>query len=212
MELVHGLYDDPSAIRVQFGNECRRLGVEVEQFRWDGSPLPPEFVASDPEVAVVLVPSLGSLDKTCLFARDMARAQFPAFVMNEELAFDADRFALIDGRPFKPHTLRWVRMKLDAYGQQVNAVRSPTGSPAHDMFFLAAQHPERIRAIGRRTSRIERKGLLAPGLKCTAIAAEPFRHVPTVDFDPRPWSDLLVFGAHPEYESSEGLVVPAYVN
>lgn len=177
--LIHGVFNPARTVLAAFKARCASRAIDFGKFSWVGSEQAPEFDPNDPETVVVLDATLGSLQETFEFAWAWTvdgqedKWRWPG------LDSASEKLALLDGIEFKPWTLKWVRIKLDAnLGKKPSAVRDAKTSPGCALLFMSAQHPERIKA----TDYERRLGFYLPGLKCTVPDHDPWADVPCVHF------------------------------
>jgi hypothetical protein len=117
---------------------------------------------------------------------------------------DPDKLALLDGLEFKPHTLRWVKIKLNTnIGKRPIDVRNPKSSPGCALLWMSAEHPARIKA----TDYEKRFGFWLPGPKCTVPGVGPFANVPSVYFD-RDVRRVKLY-SYPAHHAYVNLAVPS---
>lgn len=182
-KLIHGVFNRAEDVFKATMERLVEKGFTVDQFTWIGPEVPPDFT-QDTEVVVALDVTLDTLQATFEFAWQWAvEGQENGSWRWEGLNTDPDKFRLIEGsEAFKPMTLRWRRIKLNAnVGKKPMDVRSLDTSPGAILVLVAAQHPARVKATDYNT----RFGWFAPGLECTAPGREPWRYVPCVNFDRR---------------------------
>jgi len=187
--LVHGVFNKTENVLAAFKARCAAKGIDFTKFSWVTPEHAPDFT-DDEEVAVVLDATLGTLKDTFEFAwRWTVDGQEDEW-RYEGMVSDANKLRLLsDKRPdeaegdssdFEPWTLAWRRIKLKAnVGKKPCDIRDDKTSPGCAMLFVAAQHPERIKA----TDYVKRFGFWLPGLKCTAPDGDRWRSVPDVYFD-----------------------------
>lgn len=179
-KLIHGVFNRAEDVLKATLERLVTKGFTVNQFTWIGSETPPDFT-QDNEVVVALDVTLANLEDTDKFAYEWAaEGQENGGWRWEGLESTPDKLRLLQGSPdFKPFTLRWRRIKLNAnIGKKPIDVRSPETSPGLVLVFVAAQHPARVKATDYKT----RFGWFIPGLECTVPGYEPWRGVPCVDF------------------------------
>lgn len=185
--LVHGVFNPTADVLVAFKARCAAKGVDFTKFTWTsmssaesiGSEQAPEFT-DDEEVAVVLDATLDTLQSTFEFAWAWTVDGQDDKWRWEGMLSDEDKLALLDGLEFKPWTLTWRRIKLNAnVGKKPCDIRDPKTSPGCTLLFMSAEHPARIKA----TDYQKRFGFWLPGLKCTAPGERRWRSVPCVRFD-----------------------------
>lgn len=177
--LVHGVFNPQDSVLAAFKARCAEKGIDFGKFAWVGSELAPEFDPDDPETVVVVDATLGTLQETFEFAWEWAADGQEGKWRWDGLDSAPEKLALLGGIEFKPWTLRWVRIKLDAnVGKKPSAVRDAKTSPGCALLFMSAEHPERIKA----TDYVKRFGFYLPGLKCTLPDSAPWARVPYVYF------------------------------
>ncbi len=186
--LVHDVFNTAEAVLAAFKARCAVKGIDFGKFSWVSPETAPDFDPTDPETVVVLDATLDTLQNTFEFAwawtidgqedswrwDGMHSDQKKLRLLSDDRKEDAEG----DGPEFKPYTLRWVRIKLDTdVGKKPGDVRNPK-SPGCALLFMAAEHPERIKA----TDYEKRYGFWLPSLKCTAPNGGAWRNVPYVLF------------------------------
>ncbi|OGL66998.1 hypothetical protein A2856_00725 [Candidatus Uhrbacteria bacterium RIFCSPHIGHO2_01_FULL_63_20] len=196
-DLVHGVFNAALVQLEAFKARCKDKGIDFDRFHFVGSETPPEFT-DDPEVVVVLDATLATLQETFEFAWEWTKDGQHDSYRWDGLNTDPAKLRLLEGaEAFEPFTLRWRRVKLDAnVGKKPVNVRDPKRSPGVALLFVAAQHPERIKA----TDYKKRFGFWIPGLQCTVPDSDPWSRAPDVGFslgDRRVWlSAALADGEH----------------
>jgi len=194
-KLIHGVFNRSEDVLKATMERLIEKGFTVDQFTWIGPETPPYFT-QDNEVVVVLGLTLDTLQSTIEFAYEWAtEGQQNGGWRWEGLSTDPDKLRLLQGsESFQPFTLRWRRIKLNAnIGKKPVDVRSPETSPGIALVFVAAQHPERVKAINYRT----RFGWYIPGLECTVSNDEPWERVLCVQFhrdEQQVWLSARWFG------------------
>jgi hypothetical protein len=181
-KLVHGVFNPAADVLEASMLRLAEKGFTVDQFTWIGPKEAPDFDPRDPETVVVLDVTLGTLQETFEFAYEWAaEGQENGGWRWDDLNTDPDKFRLLQGsEAFKPMTLRWRRIKLNAnVGKKPIDMRSPDTSPGAVLVLVAAQHPARVKATDYKT----RVGWCVPGLECTAPDDGPWQGVPCVSFD-----------------------------
>lgn len=187
--LIHGVFNPAQIVHAAFMARCLEKGIDCGRFVWVGSEAPPKFDPDDPETVVVLDATLGTLQETFEFAWKWAAERQEDQWRWDGLRSDQKHLRLLsdnrsddaegDSPEFKPWTLKWVRIKLDAnVGKRPIDVRNVKTSPGCALLWMAAEHPERIKA----TDYERRFGFWLPGLKCMAPDRVPWSHVPCVYF------------------------------
>lgn len=181
--LIHGVFNPVELVRRNLAERLRQNHLHSAEFSWIGSCMPPTITyTSDPEVVVVLDVALGDLESTAEFAWEWAvDGQTGGGWRLPGLSFVPDRCRLLPGsEPFRPWTLRWRRIKLDAnFGRDPKLVRDAALSPGTAGLWVAAQHPGRVSASDSRA----RHGWFLPGLECTVYSSVQWAYVPCVYFD-----------------------------
>lgn len=178
--LIHEVYNPTADILEAVKARCAEKGIEFEKLRWIGTEQAPDFDPRDPETVVVLNVTLDTLQATFEFAWEWAKDGQENSWRWEGMLSDPGKLRLLEGsKEFQPFTLRWRRIKLNAnVGKKPIDVRSPQTSPGVALIFVAAQHPQRVKA----TDYEKRFGWFVPGLACTAPDYEPWQSVPCVGF------------------------------
>lgn len=202
-KLVHGVFNSTANVFEATMLRLAEKGFLVSQFTWTGPREAPEFDSRDAETVVVLDVTLGSLGETFEFAWDWAVAVQGKSWRWEVFRTADDRLRLLQGaEAFQPLTFRWRRIKLDAHADERPLdVRDPHSSPGVALIHLAAQHPQRVRAIDRE----KRCGWFVPGLECAVLSRRSWRFVPCLDFDPASQQVAL----YPRANSTRGgLTIP----
>lgn len=190
--LVHGVFNTTVDVLAAFKARCVEKDIDFDKFSWIGSKLAPDFDPDDPETAVVLDVTLGTLADTVDFAwawtadlqKTSRRTDNMMSVDHNKLRLRSDkRYADAhgDGPEFTPYKLRWVRIKLDTnVGEVLYRALDEKESPGCALLFMAAQHPERIRAIDHKN----RFGFWLPGLKRRAPGElQVWSYIPIVSYD-----------------------------
>ncbi|MFZ2682078.1 MAG: hypothetical protein WAZ14_03235 [Patescibacteria group bacterium] len=179
-KLIHGVFNRADDVLEATLKRLVEKGFMVDQFTWIGSETPFDFT-EDIEVVVALDVMLGDLKSTIEFAYEWAaEGQENGGWRWKDLSTDPDKLRLLQGSvAFKPMTLRWRRIKLNAnVDKKPIDVRSPEASPGTVLVFVAAQHPTRVKA----TDYVKRFGWFVPGLECTGPDYGPWRRVLCVNF------------------------------
>lgn len=204
--LIHGVFTPQSDVLAAFKSRCAVKGIDFSKFEWIGPAPSPLSFTDDPEVAVVLDATLGTLQQTFEFAWEWTVDGQDAKWRWEGMDSDPEKLVLLDGLEFRPWTLRWVRIKLDAnVGRKPTDVRNAETSPGCALLFMGAEHPERIKA----TDYKKRFGFWLAGLKCTAPGGELFRNVPYASF--HRGTRQVGLDSHWGDISGPGLAVPVLV-
>ena len=214
LRLIHGVFNTTVDVLMAFEAQCAAKGIDFGKFSWVGPESAPDFDPNDPETVVVLDATLDTLQNTFEFAwawtvdgqddkwrwDGMLSDQKKLRLLSDDRKDDAEG----DGSEFKPYTLRWVRIKLDTnVGKKPVDIRNPK-SPGCALLFMAAEHPERIKA----TDYEKRFGFWLPGLKCTAPGEDAWQNVPCVSFDR---DDRQVrLDSYPHDSSGDYLSVPSF--
>ena len=200
--LIHGVFNPTADVLAAFKARCAAKGVDFTKFSWVGSEQAPDFT-DDEEVAVVLDATLDTLQNTFEFAWEWTKDGQADSWRWEGMLSDEDRLTLLDGLEFKPWTLTWRRIKLDAnVGKKPCDVRDSKTSSGCALLFMSAEHPERIKA----TDYERRFGFWLPGLKCTAPGERQWQSVPYVGFDRG--SHQVRLHSHWDVSSNDDLAVP----
>lgn len=179
-DLIHGVFNTTDNVLAAFKARCAAKGIDFAKFSWIGSEVAPEFDPNDPETVVVLDATLGTLQETFEFVWAWTADGQEKQWRWEFLASVPTKLALLDGLEFAPHTLRWVRIKLDTnVGSKPIDVRNAQTSPGCALLFMSAEHPKRIKATDYET----RFSFWLSGLKCTAPVGGAWRSVPYIIFN-----------------------------
>ncbi len=177
--IIHGVYNRQDDVFAAFRARCAAKGIDFGKFSWVGSMQAPDFDQNDPETVVVLDATLDTLQNTFEFAWEWTVDGQEDKRRWKGMVSDAGKLALLDGLEFKPHKLRWARIKLDTnVDKKPIDVRDPKSSPGCALLFMSAEHPARIRASDYE----KRFGFWLPGLKCRAPGGGRWRNVPYVSF------------------------------
>jgi hypothetical protein len=187
--LIHGVFNPATDILESFKAQCTAKGIDFTKFSWVTPETALDFT-DDEEVVVVLDATLDTLQNTFEFAWGWTvegqedKWRYEGMVSDSKklrlLSDDREDDAEGDGADFKPWTLAWRRIKLNAnIGKKPCDIRDAKTSPGCALLFVAAEHPERIKA----TDYQKRFGFWLPGLKCTAPGERQWRLVPYVHFD-----------------------------
>lgn len=120
---------------------------DFSSFEWIGSQNPLAYT-DDPEVAVVLVPTLNTLEETAEFLWEWIKDGQENSWRSDHALFDPDHLRMLQARgTFRPNTLEYVRIKLNAHqGKKPVDVRG-ADSAGFEVFACCAQHPERVKAM-----------------------------------------------------------------
>lgn len=190
--LVHGVFNTTIDVLVAFKVRCAEKGIDFGKFSWVGSEQAPKFDPKDPETVVVLDATLDTLAETVDFAwewtadmqKSARRTDNMMRLNHNKLRLRSDeRYADAqgDGSEFVPYILKWVRIKLDTnVGEVLYRALDEKESPGCALLFMAAQHPERIRAIDHKN----RFAFWLPGLKRRAPGEfQVWSYIPIVSYD-----------------------------
>lgn len=180
-KLIHGVYNPTVDILEATKARCAEKGIEFGKLSWIGSEQAPDFDPRDPETVVVLDLTLGTLQATSEFAWEWAKDGQESSSRWEGILFDPGKLRLLEGsEAFQPFTLRWRRIKLNTnVNKKPMDVRSPQTSPGVALLFVAAQHPQRVKA----TDYEKRFCWYIPGLECSVPDDDPWRCVLYIYFD-----------------------------
>ncbi len=178
-KFVHDVFNPAVYVLAAFKTRCAVKGIDFDRFSWIGSEVAPDYDPNDPDTVVVLDATLDTLKDTFEFAWAWTVDGQEDEFRYEGVVSDSDRLALLDGLEFKPWTLRWVRIKLNAnIGSRPIHVRDPRSSPGCALLFMSAEHPERIKDIDYEFG----FGFFLPGLMCKDEGDKEWRCVPYVYF------------------------------
>ncbi len=155
MSLIHGMYNHPQVVLPGYMEHCKQVDIDFSRFKWDSPKKPPDFDLKDPETAVILRPSLSSLGETFEDGWQCVVDVHKNVNRQSDICSDPNKLMFIDGTDirFKPWTICWMLVKLDTYLNEspryvrtVNTRR--TVLLGIEPLYVAAQHAERINAIG----------------------------------------------------------------
>ncbi len=203
-----GVFSSTSDILRSFKDKCALHQIDRSKFSWVTSKRPLGFTRDD-EVVVVLDITLDTLQHTIDFAWKWITDGQEDWVRYEDsthIGGKTSHYELIQGLEFKPWTLSWRRIKLDAnVGRRPGEVRNPETSPACALMFVAAQHPVRVKAMNSKG----RPNFWIPGLVylCMVDSEGGFEMIPRIGRSQGPW--LIADG--PFSHGSDGMAVPVYV-
>lgn len=204
-DFVHGVFSKTDHVVVALKTWLASKRIDLGRFAWFTPEKAPDFT-EDPEVAVVCDLSFGTLKETFESAWEWAVSGQRTGWRARVTPSDEEMLTTLDGIPFRPWTMGWRRIKLDAHvNKRPRDVRSARTSPGCAMLFMAAQHPVRIRKTDYRT----RFGLWLPGLKCTAPLERPLHSVPLIAYDGK--GQAIELGTNFHGESDACLAVPVYL-
>jgi hypothetical protein len=204
--LIHGVFNPTVDVLESLKACCAKQSIEFDRFAWDGPEEAPDFDLKDPKTAVVLEANLGDLQETFEFVWGWTKEGQHTNWRWDGMDSCSDKLRLLSGgKDFKPWTLCWRRIKLDAnVGKKPEDVRDPKTSPGLALLYVAAEHPECVMATDCKKC----FGWYIPGLECTAPGYEPWQHVPCVRFNRD--SRKVGLGAFWYDGAYDGLAVPVY--
>lgn len=157
-QLVHGVYEPRDRLGKMLVDQLNESGIDEGTFAWLTDSGAPCFT-DDPEVVVALVPLLGTPEQTHGFLVNWL-SEVLGVRLQDHVADSRFRFKYVNKGSFKPWTIRWVRIKLDAhkgkhYGSdfKVKSSFEPHGKGVDigtlaglEVLAAMAQHPEALRA------------------------------------------------------------------
>lgn len=165
--LLHGVYRDQAEMLRLFRERCAKMGIPDSRFKEIKEEISPNFDRTNPEHVLVLDATLSSERATMNFLEYWLFKVYPDMRINYEtdhrvkgLAF----FKRTSTEPFRPWTLRWRALSLEAnLGLGGTNVVHPTGeAPGFALLFFACLHPERFMAIKRPIQSLRIDGLRDP--------------------------------------------------
>lgn len=180
-------------------------------FRWVG---PTEAPSSDTgDAVVVLEPTFRNLEETARFAWTWSQTKFA----RSFTSLHPGNLRLRAGATFQPLTLSWWRIRLDTYREQIPAAvleAVPGEWPGLAILFVAAEHPDRVRAGRRRFG----DQWLAGGLEYSTPECnlppsrrqQPPQELPAISYDGA-FPDQIIWGSRELTEHLSNFTIPAYV-
>jgi hypothetical protein len=167
-DLVHGVFTCQNDVLAALKARCIEKQIDFHRFAWIGSEQAGHFDSGDRELAVVLEVTLGDFKETFSFAWEWAASRFKEATIIEEFGVLLKSMEALPGSSFQPWTIRWTRIKLDAYKKgKAQEVRAVEKSPGLGILFLAAEHPQRIERISSKG----RRAVSLPAIVCSVAGA-----------------------------------------
>ncbi len=161
---IHGLYNSTDTVLRQTQEKLASIGYLTTDFTWIGCDDTAPTFTDDPEVVVVLNVSLADPGQTFEFLWQWAAEQQARPQRGMEFRSGENKLRLTKGKEFKPFTIEWMRLQLDANrGSLPSLLRkavNPSDLAGIEIMAMAAQHPERAglwvqRSAGLNLSAIE---------------------------------------------------------
>lgn len=179
LNLIHGVFRPVDELLEVTRERLLTIDRPLDSFEWIGSQDPPAYT-DDPEVSVTLVLTLNTLEETVKFLWEWIVDGQESSWRNDYALFDPDHLCMLEAcGAFRPNTLEYVRLKLNAHqGKKPVDVRG-ADSAGLEVLTCCAQHPERVKAINGG----ERPCLNVSGLELHISDGLPWRYVLHVGFD-----------------------------
>ena len=204
--LIHEVFNPAADVMSAFKVRCTEKDIDFTRFTWDGPEKAPDFDPKDLETVVVLEVNLSDLQESFDFAWDWTKDGQSASKRWGGMISSPNNLRLLEGsEDFKPWTLRWRCVKLDTnVGKKPVEVRDPKTSPGLALMYVAAQHPQRMKA----TDHTKRFGWFIPGLECKTTRDKSWRSVPFIVLDS--YTCVIFLEAY-RYDKDDGsLAVPVF--
>lgn len=178
-KLVHGRFRSSGEVARHTVKRLLGIGRNFEDLAWIGSPKAITYT-DDPEVAVVLMVTLDTLEKTAEFLWQWVRDQQPSSEQGAHVLFGENFLRPFQGGAiFRPNTLEWVRIKLNAHPDQNPLEVRAADSVGLELLASWAQHPEQVRLRRNR----EHLRYYLPGLELRFAEESSWRSVLYTRFD-----------------------------